>query len=68
MTPYTLSDAELEALLRDDSPCGDATTWGLGIGDLPGRLAKHSGNQRSILARHGAIKKPGEPGLFLSHT
>ena len=30
--PYTLPDTVLEALLHDDAPCGDATTFALGIG------------------------------------
>lgn len=38
MNPYTLSDHELDTLLRDDAPCGDATTWALGIGRQPGRM------------------------------
>lgn len=32
MSPYCLPDAYLEALLQDDTPCGDATTHALGIG------------------------------------
>lgn len=38
MNPYTLPDHELDALLRDDAPCGDATTLALGIGRQPGRM------------------------------
>jgi len=38
MNPYTLPDSQLETLLQDDAPCGDATTFALGIGDQPGRL------------------------------
>lgn len=38
MNPYTLPDAYLEALLLDDTPCGDATTFALGIGGQAGRL------------------------------
>jgi molybdenum transport protein len=36
--PYTLPDSELIRLLDEDVPCGDATTFALGIGDQPGRL------------------------------
>ena len=36
--PYTLPESELERLLAEDAPCGDATTFALGIGDRPGRL------------------------------
>lgn len=38
MNPYTLPDHELEALLRDDAPCGDATSLALGIGGKAGRM------------------------------
>ena len=38
MSPYTLPDHALEAMLQDDTPCGDATTFALGIGDQPGQL------------------------------
>src|SRR5690242_9312008 len=45
MSPFSLPDALLDQLLQDDTPYGDATTWGLGIGDAPGRLvfrARHA--------------------------
>lgn len=45
MNPYNLPDSVLEGLLNDDSPYGDATSWGLGIGDRPGRMvlrARHA--------------------------
>lgn len=45
MNPFCLPDALLDQLLQDDTPYGDATTWGLGIGDAPGRLvfrARHA--------------------------
>ena len=38
MNPYTLPDTDLEALLQDDTPCGDATTHTLGIGSRRGRM------------------------------
>lgn len=38
MSPYQLPDTELATLLHEDAPCGDATTFALGIGDLPGQL------------------------------
>jgi molybdenum transport protein len=38
MSPYQLPDVYLETLLQDDAPCGDATTFALGIGDSRGRL------------------------------
>ncbi len=38
MNPYTLPDHELERLLGEDVPAGDATTLALEIGDQRGRL------------------------------
>lgn len=38
MSPYSLPDGDLDALLQDDTPCGDATTFALGIGQQPGRM------------------------------
>lgn len=38
MSPYRLPDTALEALLLEDAPCGDATTFALGIGEQPGTL------------------------------
>lgn len=38
MNPYALPDAELERLLGEDVPAGDATTLALEIGCRPGRL------------------------------
>lgn len=37
-----LTDAELQALLAQDVPCGDLTTDALGIGARPGRIAFRS--------------------------
>ena len=38
MSPYRLPDPYLETLLQDDTPCGDATTYGLGIGFRHGSM------------------------------
>ncbi len=38
MSPYTLPDSFLESLLDDDTPCGDATSFALGLAAQPGRL------------------------------
>ncbi|MGE5471317.1 MAG: ModD protein [Bacteroidota bacterium] len=38
MNPYTLPDSQLDSLLLEDTPCGDATTFALGIGQRPGQL------------------------------
>lgn len=37
-SPYTLPDAELEYMLGEDAPCGDATSFALGIVTQTGRL------------------------------
>lgn len=44
MSPFTFPDTLLESLLQDDSPYGDATVWGLGIGDQPGRIVFRARN------------------------
>lgn len=36
--PYCLPDSQLELLLQDDTPFGDATTQALGIGRQPGQM------------------------------
>lgn len=38
MSPFRLPDSQLEQLLHDDAPCGDATTHALAIGQLPGKM------------------------------
>ena len=38
MNPYTLNDTDLAALLADDAPCGDATSFALGIGAKQGSM------------------------------
>ena len=38
MSPYRLPDPALEAILGEDTPEGDATTFALGIADRPGVL------------------------------
>lgn len=38
MSPYTLPDRLLEDLLHEETPCGDATTFALGIGECTGRM------------------------------
>ena len=73
MNPYTLPDTYLESLLQDDTPCGDATTFALGIGNRPGQLvfrARHEmvlcGSEEAQrmgelrrLARAGSIRESG---------
>lgn len=38
MSPFRLPDSQLEQLLHDDAPSGDATTHALAIGQLPGKM------------------------------
>lgn len=38
MSPFRLPDSQLEQLLHDDAPSGDATTHALSIGQLPGKM------------------------------
>ncbi|MDT8266076.1 ModD protein, partial [Roseomonas sp. DSM 102946] len=40
---FTIPTARLEFLLQEDSPYGDLTTQGLGIGELHGRLSMTAG-------------------------
>lgn len=37
-SPYQLPDAQLDSLLQDDAPAGDATSFALGLGRQPGQL------------------------------
>lgn len=61
MNPYRLDDGELERLLNDDAPCGDATTLALGIGRRPGRLVFRARSAMTVCgseeaARMGALR------------
>ena len=38
MSPYRLPDSLLEQILHEDVPCGDATSFALGLADQPGRM------------------------------
>ena len=55
MNPYTLDDAELQHFLHDDAPWGDATSWGLGISEQPGRM--------DFFARHAQVVCGSEEAL-----
>ena len=73
MNPYNFSDSVLDDLLHDDSPCGDATTWGLGIGDLPGRLVFRARHPQTVCcteeaARMGILRDLVPEGLIPSGT
>jgi molybdenum transport protein len=69
MNPYTLPDPIIEALLRDDTPQGDATTFALGIGEKTGRMvfrARHDmvlcGSEEA--RRMGELRGLRASGLF----
>lgn len=69
--PYTLSDLELEALLAADAPWGDATSWGLGIAELAGRMhfrARHAqvvcGSEEAL--RMGALRNLAAEGAAIA--
>jgi molybdenum transport protein len=56
MSPYCLSDPELEALLLDDTPCGDATTYALGIGSQPGRMTFRARTEMVLCGAEEALR------------
>ena len=61
--PYTLPDNELERLLDEDVPCGDATTFSLGIGDQPGRLVFRARQAMVVCASEEALRMGELHGL-----
>lgn len=70
MSPFTFTDNLLENLLQDDSPYGDATTWGLGIGDKPGRIAFRARHAQIACcteeaARMGALRNLDQDGAIV---
>jgi molybdenum transport protein len=63
MSPYAFSDSLLETLLSDDSPWGDATTWGLGIGDAPGRMTFRARHAQVVCCSEEAARMATLRGL-----
>ena len=57
--PYTLPDSELERLVDEDVPCGDATTFALGIGDQLGRLVFRA-RQSMVVCASEEARRMGE--------
>lgn len=57
--PYCLPDEELERLLREDAPCGDATTFALGIGQRSGRMVFRARHDMVVCASEEA-RRMGE--------
>lgn len=56
MSPYTLPDGTLDALLQDDAPCGDATTLALGIGERPGSLVMRARQNMTLCGSEEACR------------
>lgn len=59
MNPYTLADGALDALLADDAPQGDATTFALGIGEKAGRMVFRA-RQDMVLCGSEEARRLGE--------
>jgi len=51
-----IPDAELWALLRDDVPCGDLTTFTLGVGGKPARLEFRARQPMRVCAAEEALR------------
>ena len=66
MNPYILTDTELECLLQDDSPWGDATSWGLGISDVPGRMEFRARHAQVACCTEEAARMGALRGLALA--
>lgn len=65
MSPYTFPDPQLEALLQDDAPWGDATTWGLGIGECQGRMEFRARHEQVVCCSEEAVRMGHLRGLSL---
>lgn len=63
MSPFTFPDRELEALLADDAPWGDATTWGLGIGECQGRMEFRARHAQVVCCSEEALRMGALSGL-----
>ncbi|WP_028995739.1 ModD protein [Azonexus hydrophilus] len=56
MNPYTLPDHELERLLGEDVPAGDATTFALDIGQRPGRIVFRARHTMTVCGSEEALR------------
>jgi len=65
MSPYLLPDAFLESLLQDDSPCGDATTFALGIGQQAGQLVFRARQEMVLCGSEEALRMGEMRGLTM---
>lgn len=66
MSPYTLPDTALEALLHDDAPCGDATTQALGIGRQAGRMVFRARQAMTVCGVEEACRMGELQGLVMT--
>lgn len=65
--PACLSDAELEALIREDVPYFDLTTTALGIGAAPGRITFATRHDTVICATEEAARLLQRCGAAVEH-
>jgi molybdenum transport protein len=63
MNPHILPDSLLESLLQEDAPFGDATTWGLEIGDAPGRMVFRARHPQVVCCSEEACRMGALRGL-----
>lgn len=56
MNPYTLPDHELERLLGEDVPAGDATTFALDICQRPGRIVFRARHAMTVCGSEEALR------------
>lgn len=63
MNPYRLPDPLLEILLADDVPCGDATTFALGLDRQPGFLEFRARGQMVVCGSEEALRLGALRGL-----
>lgn len=63
MSPYRLPDSILEDLLHDDTPCGDATTYALGIGHHPGSMVFRARTDMVLCGAEEALRMGQLRGL-----
>jgi molybdenum transport protein len=66
MSPYVLSDTELDALLQDDAPCGDATSFALGVHAQPGRMVFRARYDMRVCGSEEAQRMGAMRGLVTS--
>lgn len=64
MNPYRLPDSLLESLLADDVPCGDATTFALGLDRQPGFLEFRARGEMVVCGSEEALRLGTLRGLY----